>query len=230
MSAKVPIHQWTHDGGRVLIVRYVNSDGTSHGDFQWPLTVGAEVVAPDWNPEPKCGGGLHGWPWGRFIGDGKDPEWAATWLVVSADPKDVVDLGGKVKCRACRVEYVGSWYAALAMVRAGAIAHVEAVSDGKHATGDQSASSATGDRSASSATGDQSASSATGDQSAAVVTGCGGNAKAGRFGAVALGWWNKLEQRGEMRCARVGVGDGSDGLLKADVWYSLDATGEFVES
>jgi hypothetical protein len=32
-----------------------------------------------------------------------------------------------------------------------------------------------------------------------------------------------------MRCARVGVGDGSDGTLKAHTWYQLDAAGEFVE-
>jgi len=33
-----------------------------------------------------------------------------------------------------------------------------------------------------------------------------------------------------MRCAEVGVGDGSDGKLKAHTWYRIDASGAFVES
>jgi hypothetical protein len=32
-----------------------------------------------------------------------------------------------------------------------------------------------------------------------------------------------------MRCAQVGIGDGSDGKLKAGVWYRLDVAGAFVE-
>ena len=33
----------------------------------------------------------------------------------------------------------------------------------------------------------------------------------------------------EMRCREVGCGDGSDGKLKANVWYRVDERGEFVE-
>jgi hypothetical protein len=32
-----------------------------------------------------------------------------------------------------------------------------------------------------------------------------------------------------MRCAEVGIGDGSDGKLKAKIWYRLDSDGKFVE-
>ena len=39
-------------------LRKINKDGI-HYDFQWPLEVGAIAVAPDWNPEAECGGGLH---------------------------------------------------------------------------------------------------------------------------------------------------------------------------
>ena len=103
-------------------------------------------------------------------------------------------------------------------------------SSASSATGDSSASSATGDRSASSATGYSSASSATGYSSAAVVTGLYGKAMAGKYGCIALAWWNEKEERGEMRCAETGCGDGSDGKLKSEVWYTLDDDGEFVEA
>ena len=97
------------------------------------------------------------------------------------------------------------------------------------ATGDSSASSATGDSSASSATGYSSASSATGDRSASVCTGLKSKAMAGKYGCIALAWWNEAERRVEMRCAETGCGDGSDGKLKAEVWYRLDDAGRFVE-
>ena len=99
----------------------------------------------------------------------------------------------------------------------------------KHSTGDRSASSATGYCSASSATGDRSASSATGGSSASVCTGLHSKAMAGKYGCISLAWWNKKEERGEMRCAETGCGDGSDGKLKAEVFYSLDVHGNFVE-
>ena len=102
-------------------------------------------------------------------------------------------------------------------------------SSASSATGYSSASSATGNRSASSATGDRSASSATGYSSASVCTGLNSKAMAGKYGCISLAWWNKKEERGEMRCAETGCGDGSDGKLKAEVFYSLDVHGNFVE-
>ena len=87
----------------------------------------------------------------------------------------------------------------------------------------------TGYRSASSATGDSSASSATGNSSAAICTGLEGKVMGGEYGCLALAWWNEKENRQEMRCAEIGCGDGSDGKLKSDVWYSLDEAGLFIE-
>ena len=52
---------------------------------------------------------------------------------------------------------------------------------------------------------------------------------AGKYGCIALAWWNEKEKRGEMCCAETGCGDGSDGKLKAKVWYTLDDDGKFVE-
>src|SRR5262245_38481070 len=100
-----PVERWTHTGADVLILKHVPKDGKTCNDVQWPLTVGAEVEAPDWNTRTECGGGLHGWPWGLAMGDGKEPDWGATWLVFAAKPDEVVNLGGKVKARRGRIVF-----------------------------------------------------------------------------------------------------------------------------
>ena len=101
-------------------------------------------------------------------------------------------------------------------------------SSASSATGNSSASSATGNSSASSATGNRSASSATGDSSASVCTGLESKAMAGKYGCIALAWWNAKKERSEMRCAE--TGNGKDGKLKPDAWYTLDKNGNFIEA
>ena len=116
------------------------------------------------------------------------------------------------------------------------------------ATGDSSASSATGDSSAASATGYSSASSATGYRSASLATGwlssseikpdaegaplhavaiaTGGESKARAPAGSAIVLCHRNDD-GEMihiRASKVG-----DNGIKADTWYSLSASGEFVE-
>lgn len=78
------------------LLRTCGSDGSSHGGFRWPLRVGAAVEAPDWDPSPRCGGGLHGLLSGE--GDGSLLNWSAdaVWLVVEVDDDQVVDLDGEV--------------------------------------------------------------------------------------------------------------------------------------
>jgi hypothetical protein len=311
VSEIVPRHQWTHDGAEVLCVKFVERDGSSYGGFKWPLTVGAEVIAPDWNEKAECGGGLHGWPWGFSLGEGKSPVWEATWLVFGAQPDDVVDLDGKVKVRRAVVRYVGDWQGATVFVLAGQMAWAHHAAQGSAAntgdwssaantgdwssaantgdgssaantghgssaantghgssaantgdwssaantgdwssaantgdgssaantghgssaanTGDRSSAANTGHGSSAANTGDRSSAANTGDGSAAVVTGLYGRAKSGPYGVIALAWWNKAANRNEMRCARIGVGDGLDGTLKAHTWYQLNEAGEFVE-
>jgi len=96
----------------VLVLRTCNKDGGSYNSFRWPLTVGAEVVAPDWNPTPECGGGLHGALHGD--GDGSLFRWDydAVWMVVAVDADTIIDLGGKVKFPRCVVRFVGDRKAA----------------------------------------------------------------------------------------------------------------------
>lgn len=224
-TAVIPIQQWTHDIGEVLVVRFVGKDGKSAAKrlkdrraidaepFQHPMTVGESVTAPDWDASPVCGGGIHGWPWAMNLGDGKDCDWSALWQVYAVKPEDIVfggeNLTGKVKFRTGILRHLGTWESATNFVLAGQMAWVHYAARG-----------------AASATGTRGAASATGKTTAAVVTGTNGKARAGEFGMIALAWWNEKESRAEMRCARTGAGC----KCKPDVWYRLDAKGNFVEA
>lgn len=88
-----------------LFLRTTDAYGRAYGNLQWPLEVGAVVTARDWDPEPVCGGGLHGLMHG--LGESSQLSFAgdAIWWIVEAD--DAVDLGGKHKFRACRVVAFG---------------------------------------------------------------------------------------------------------------------------
>ena len=226
------IHTWTNGGEEVLILKCVppggivsgtGSDGTGYR-FEWPLAVGMLVEAPDWDPAPRCGGGLHGWAWGLAIGDGKEPDWGAEWIVFGAKPEDVVDLGGKVKAKQGVIRFIGAWQDATNFILTGQINLVqERASGAASATGWSGAASATGERGAASATGESGAASATGEALAAVVTGPYGKARARAGGCIALA---HVEADGSltMRCSRIG-----DGFLQPDTWYGLDTNGDFKE-
>src|SRR6185436_5086423 len=102
-----------------------NADGTSYGGFQNPANVGDSVEAPDWEAKNACGNGLHGWPWGLGIGDGKDPDYQGRWYVVGVKPEDIVgciENGAKCKFRTGIVRYVGPWAGALSFTLQGRIA------------------------------------------------------------------------------------------------------------
>ena len=238
-------YKWTHNGDEVLIVKCVEKDGTSYNGFRWPLEVGASVEALDWNPEPVCGGGLHGWPWGLAWGDGKDPGYGGTWLVFGAKPDETVSLNGKVKARRGTIRYVGSWDGALGFVIAGQMELVHRSSSGAAtasgrsgaatasgesgaatASGRYGAATASGWSGAATASGECGEATASGEALSAVVTGLGGKARAPMYGVIALAWWNAKSERVEMRCSRVG----GRGGLKPDTWYRLDDGGKFVEA
>jgi len=90
-----------------LVLRVTACDGTSYGGFKWPLGAGAEVVAPDWKANEKCGNGLHGWLYGNgdhSVGTIRED---SQWMVVEVALADVVMLGGKVKFPRCVIRYVG---------------------------------------------------------------------------------------------------------------------------
>jgi len=91
---------------KVLVLRQCNKDLKSYGGFQHPSS--GHVSAPDWNPKPECGSGLHGFLYGE--GDGSlanyDPE--NKWLVLSVDKDKIVDLSGKVKFPEGEVIFCGA--------------------------------------------------------------------------------------------------------------------------
>ena len=77
-----------------LILRKCWASGFSSHNFYYG-NVGDIVTAPDWNPKPYCGNGLHGLleangEWMLLYGD--------DWLVIEADKKDVVFID-KNKCK-----------------------------------------------------------------------------------------------------------------------------------
>ena len=268
MSKTKEIHQWTDNGPEVLILKCVPKDGivegqrdqrmqAEHGEtyrFAWPLTVGTTVEAEDWDPQPSCGGGLHGWPWGLSIGDGKEADWQGTWLVFGALPVDVIDLGGKVKAHRGTIRLVGNWHDALMFVLAGQMRLVAArASSSAASSGDRSSAASSGASSSAASSGYRSSAASSGYSSSAASSGasssaassgdsssaassglcspavCAGiesRAKAGEYGCIALAWWNEKQNRAEMRCERTGPGRG---LLKPHVWYRLNKRGQFVE-
>lgn len=95
---------------------------------------------------------------------------------------------------------------------------------------------ALGERSISIAFGADGLASATDPYGIAIADGIGGHARGGPHGSIKLSWQEIFgEKLGDLIFARhsvsydIGVGDGSDGKLKADTWYCLDESGNLVE-
>jgi hypothetical protein len=110
-----------------LIMKVVNADGTTHGGFVWPLTVGATVEAPE------CGNGLHGWLNGEGYIDAADICPGSIWLLVGVRTK-LLDLGAKVRFRKGTILAVGTAQEIAAEIirrRPGSRPHY-----GTHATGE----------------------------------------------------------------------------------------------
>jgi hypothetical protein len=149
-----PIHQWTHDSDRVLLVKCLNRDGTAYGGFIWPKE---GPVKPDkWSRNPDCdSGGLFGWAWGLHCGIGRDPDACAEWIVFAALPENVILIEGD-KAKAVpsddekilpEVVYRGTQAGAMYFTLAGRLAWIQERSSGSaSAAGDSGSASATGDR------------------------------------------------------------------------------------
>ena len=98
---------------KLYALRTCNADMTSYDGFVWPES--GPVEAPDWNPKPECGGGLHGLLMGD--GDGDLLNWSddAKWIVVKIIGEHV-DLGGAVKFRRGHVVHCGARKSATDMI------------------------------------------------------------------------------------------------------------------
>jgi len=180
-SIKTEPHNWTDGGDRVLILRRINADGTSYNGFDgWgePTEIGKVVTCPDWEPQNKCGGGLHGWPWGMGLGDGHEYSIIDDrWLVVAARPEDVVgELENGQKCKAREVTklYDGPFAGAWAMINGGRHRLIEAMSlQGTPGTaaGFSSKAASSGNYSKAASSGDSSKAASSGNYSTAASSG-----------------------------------------------------------
>jgi len=87
-------------------MKVVGPDMRSYGGFLWPES--GYVEAPDWDPQPACGRGLHGWLNGQ--GDYTCQSFTeidgAKWLILEVD--NFIDLVGKVKFQSCTVVHCGT--------------------------------------------------------------------------------------------------------------------------
>ena len=170
----------------ILGLRTSRPDGTSDGQdgrpfFQWPTEPGTLVRCAQWNPEPKCGNGIHYLPWGmgsmRMLTIHGDLS-VLLYQVVRVPVATAVHVledgaDAKWKSEAVELRYSGNQSGALEYLRAARVAVVLASYDGVTGPG---AASSTGPRGAASSTGGQGAASSTGYHGAASSTGYQGAA------------------------------------------------------
>jgi hypothetical protein len=223
------------------LLRTVNVDGTSHGGFRWPLEVGAEAVAPDWNPAPVCGGGLHGFLDGE--GDGSLASWdpSAHWLVLEVpEGAGLVDLAGKAKAERARVLHVGDRASATAEM--GRLCPGRAIVGGTATAGNRGTATAGEGGTATAGEGGTATAgyngtatagnrgtatagyngTATAGYNGTATAGDGGTATAGEGGMLLISWW---QERQRLAVAYVG----EDGILPG-VPYRLNSSGAFVRA
>jgi len=154
------------------ILKSIPADCRARAGFLWPTEPGAIVTAPDWDPAPQCGGGLHGALNGA--GDGSLFCWDddAVWICAEIIGDDIVDLGGKVKVRQCRIICAGARDAAAGYLVAQGMS---AVIGGTATAGDYGTATA-GD-----------GGTATAGDGGTATAGRGGTATAGRGGTATAG-------------------------------------------
>lgn len=97
---------------KVLVTRFCRSGldlrSAHNPNFPWPRE--GPVSCPDWDPTPRCGGGLHGWLWGKGDPDAWMFHPSHAMLVVEVLKDDIVSLdnGDKVKFPKGTVVHCGS--------------------------------------------------------------------------------------------------------------------------
>jgi hypothetical protein len=184
-------HQWTNKDGDVLILKRIKPNRKGYGEFIYPSGVGTVITAPDWNSEPKCGGGIHGWPWGFGLGEGVDYDILNDiWLVLSEKPENVVgelEKGWKCKARAPRIVFEGTFTQVWGLVCAEQSAIIKQMARGPDsnlaASGDGSNLAASGDGSNLAASGPGSKLAASGYGSKIAASGPDSNLAASGYGS-----------------------------------------------
>jgi hypothetical protein len=210
-----------------FVIRTCAADGTSCGNFRWPLDVGAVVVCPDWQPTAKCGHGLHGLLDG--IGDWSliDGATDRVWQIIGVLRAETVRIDdGKVKFPRAKIAYSGSAPGAFGFIQKHTVAAIQSLAKGNTATGDRGHAAATGYGGHAAATGYYGHAAATGKNSIAASVGFEGTAQG------ALDTWIVLaayDDNYDLVCVKTAKIGGPEGL-KADTPYRLTSAGEFVEA
>ena len=223
-----------------LVLRVCRPDGTSRDGFQWPMKVGAEVVAPDWKNNTECGNGLHGWLYGQgdygCVSYWEDDE--AKWLVLEVESDGIDLLGGNCKFPRAVVRFVGTRAAAAdyiivneprahsstvigACLKAGEGEVVQVGSLGTAMAGDYGKAIAGGFGKASVGQYGNASVGYKGESTAGLY----GTAAAGLYGEIRIQWWDNKAQRYRIAVAYVG-----ENGIKPNVAYKLDDNHNFVEA
>ena len=230
-----------------LVLRVCRPDYTSHSGFSWPSEIGADVAAPDWKKNKKCGNGLHGWLYGQ--GDHSCVSYwendEAKWMVLEVASSEIVMLGGKCKFPSAKVRFIGSKSAAADFIitnepKALNVAVIGAclkVGDGEvvqvgslgTATAGNYGTATAGNYGT--ATAGESGTATAGESGTATAGNYGtatagnyGTATAGESGEIRIKWWDSKAQRYRTKIGYVG----EDGI-KSDTAYRLNDKQEFEE-
>ncbi len=218
---------------KTYLLRSSDKDRRSYeGRFQYPES--GAVAAPDWNPAPQCGGGLHGLLMG--VGDGDLLNWAddATWQVLEVEAESLVDLGGKVKVERAEVVYSGARDGAIAFSVERGADPTQIVCGQATASGDYGQATASGTRGQATASGDYGQATASGRYGQATASGHYGQATASgtRGQATASGHYGQATASGDygqataagggLALARWRARSGEAGLLIC-LWWDTTA-------
>src|SRR5690242_12285953 len=175
--------------GTALILRSCKADMSSHGGFVWPKS--GPVEAPDWNPEPVCGRGLHGLLWGEGNWGLLCSDFDAQWLVVEVDdaPENLVKIDDqKVKFHRGNVVYAGEMSLAVTKVLCSGEAFQRAIREAgdNSSSGHSSTAASSGDCSKAASSGNYSKAASSGNYSKAASSGdCAKAASSGDYSTAA---------------------------------------------
>jgi hypothetical protein len=242
----------TPPGDFEYVLKQVSPQMTAHGGFKWPES--GPVSCDDWDPTPRCGGGLHGWLRGEGNGGLADNSPECRWLILRVEKKDIVDLQGKVKFPRAEVIACGPRHEIVAEMRslcpdasviystvAKSNQQAAAAGDGGQASaGDGGQASAGYGGQASAGYGGQASAGARGQASAGArgqasagargqaSAGYGGQASAGAKGTLIIRWWDYAADRYRVAVGDIGETlDAAGNILEPDVKYRLDAQHRF---
>ncbi len=226
MSMNLP--DYTLPAGKALVLRVIHADRSSSRGFVWP-EVGGIAKAPDWDPEPVCGGGLHGWLWAQGSVNGSGADWGFTeagaiWLVLEVNVADVVaiDGGQKVKFPEALVLFAGRASECSDFISKHLVGQIAQGLVAGTATAGYRGTATAGDRGTATA---GHSGTATAGHSGTATAGHRGTATAGDSGSILLRRWHAKKDKYVWVVGEIG----EDGLLP-NVAYKLDDNGKIVRA